>query len=68
MTKTIKNEFPTPEIKSRASNLVDSTPSFSTGERKLGVYTKEERRQRIDRFRQKKMNRIWKKQVGDSCI
>ena len=34
---------------------------------KIGAYTKEERKQRIERFRQKKMNRIWRKQIKYDC-
>lgn len=38
-------------------------PNLFSTDRRVGVYTKEERKQRILRFRQKKLNRIWKKQV-----
>lgn len=35
--------------------------------RRIGAYTKEERKQRIERFRMKKLNRIWKKQIKYDC-
>eukprot|EP01035_Chromulina_nebulosa_P017632 gene17632-23209_t len=34
---------------------------------KVGAYTKQERQERIQRFRTKKMNRIWKKQIKYDC-
>jgi len=33
----------------------------------IGAYTKEQRKQRIDRFREKKLRRIWQKQIKYDC-
>ena len=34
---------------------------------RVGVYTKEERLKRIERFREKKLKRIWRKQIKYDC-
>ena len=44
-----------------------SLDGLSTVVVRIGAYTREERQQRIDRFRVKKMRRVWRKQIKYDC-
>lgn len=44
-----------------------SLDGLSTVVVRIGAYTREERQQRIDRFRAKKMRRVWRKQIKYDC-
>lgn len=49
-------------------SLVPGTGSIgSDGLYRVGLYTKEERRTKIDQFREKKRTRIWRKQIKYDC-
>lgn len=62
-----------PIVNTILSSLPPPNPCFTTlnGEIRpeglIGAYTKEQRKQRIDRFREKKLRRIWQKQIKYDC-
>lgn len=50
------------------SNTVQSMSTLSvSGERRIGIYTLEERRARINKFLAKRKRRIWKKRIKYDC-
>jgi len=61
-----------PEITALVPVLPEISPPVTTlkndsGADLIGAYTREERRQRIDRFRAKKKRRVWQKQIKYDC-
>jgi hypothetical protein len=46
---------------------INSTGGLSDHERRVGQYTIEERRIKIERFRERKRQRIWRKQIKYDC-
>jgi len=50
-----------------AAAAVEETPENVNSDILIGAYTKEQRKERIDRFRAKKKRRIWRKQIKYDC-
>jgi len=48
-------------------SILSSATVSANGVIRIGAYTKEERQQRIHRFREKKNKRIWRKQIKYDC-
>lgn len=67
-SEVVKSEAPKP-IETREIRYTLQTPVievFST-ETRVGAYSKEERQIRINRFRDKKKKRVWRKQIKYDC-
>ena len=48
-------------------NISPFTFHYTDGEIRVGAYTKQERQLKIEQFREKKRNRVWRKQIKYDC-